>query len=81
MTNQFNCAKLRVKLCVNSWLKNVYIFVDFSTISHYPHFSTPLFIIFHHPFHPLLNNLSLSSPTKTFPLFHKPYYYYNNFIK
>ena len=76
--------KTRAKLCAKFWVNFVYIFVDFLSFASQPHFYTPLFPLFHHSLHPLLNTSLISVIIKTFPLFHRPYYYYdllnNNYI-
>ena len=77
MTNMW---KNRAKLCVKSWLNFVYIFVNFLNSFKLSNFSTSLFPHFHHMFHPLLNSFSSPILIKAFPLFHKPYYYYNDLL-
>ena len=75
-----NLWKSHVKPCVNSCRNYVHFFVDFSHQKLCAYFSAPFFAHFKHSFHPLLRTPLLSVLIKTFSLFHKPYYYYNNIL-
>lgn len=73
--------KTCVKLCENTYVNSVDIFVDFFLSLINMCKSTTFLTFFPHFFTPLFNSFSLDSHLKTFPLFHTPYYYNYDFFK
>ena len=74
-------CKSRAKLCANFRVNPVQNFVDIYTTKFYSHYNTHFFHIFILSFHRLLNNIFSPVITKTFPLLHRPYYYYYDIYK